>query len=69
MKNYSFELKKKISREMAEVDAENFLLDYQEAYEKHLASDPFELLEYWITYMGVFDGGESRLQYLNPENC
>jgi hypothetical protein len=65
--NYSIELKKKIAQEMAEIDSENLGVKYQDAYEKHLCSDSFALLQYWIEYMGIFDGGEERLKWLNPK--
>jgi len=64
--NYSIELKKKIAHEMAQVDSENLGISYQEAFENHLCSESFDLLKYWIEYMGVFDGGEERLKLLNP---
>jgi hypothetical protein len=65
--NYSIELKKKLANEMAEVDSDNLGVTYQDAYEMHLCSDSFALLQYWIEYMGVFDGGEDRLKFINPK--
>ena len=64
--DYSRQLKKKLATEMANVDVENDISSFNEAYEYHLSSDPFELLYNWIEYFGVFDGGEDRLQFLNP---
>ena len=64
--DYSRQLKKKLATEMAKVDVENSICGFAEAYEYHLSSDPFELLYNWIEYFGVFDGGEDRLQFLNP---
>ena len=63
--SYSFELKKKLAHIMAEVDKKCMGTDYQKAYEYHLCSESFELLEYWLSYFGVFDGGEDMLQELN----
>jgi hypothetical protein len=64
--DYSIKLKKKIAHEMAEIDSNNLGVTYQDAYEMHLCSDAFTLLGYWIEYMGVFDGGEDLLEWLNP---
>ena len=64
--DYSRQLKKKLATKMANVDVENDISSFNEAYEYHLSSDPFELLYNWIEYFGVFDGGEDRLQFLNP---
>ena len=64
--DYSRQLKIKLATEMANVDVENDISSFKEAYEYHLSSDPFELLYNWIEYFGVFDGGEDRLQFLNP---
>lgn len=64
--DYSRQLKKKLATEMAKVDVENSVCGFEEAYEYHLSSDPFELLYNWIEYFGVFHGREDRLQFLNP---
>jgi hypothetical protein len=64
--DYSRELKKYLAKKMAKVDEQCMGATFQDAYEYHLSSDPFELLYNWIEYFGVFDGGEDRLQFLNP---
>lgn len=64
--DYSRKLKIKLATEMAKVDVENSIANFAQAYEYHLSSDSFELLYNWIEYFGVFDGGEDRLQFLNP---
>lgn len=63
--SYSFELKKRLAKKMAKVDNECMGVNYKKAYEYHLYSESFELLEYWLSYFGVFDGGEDMLQCLN----
>lgn len=64
--DYSRELKKKLSQAMANIDNLNLEIPFDEAYEYHLSSDPFELLHNWIEYFGVFDGGQDRLIILKP---
>jgi hypothetical protein len=46
---------------MAKVDVDCMGLNYNDAYEYHLASESFELLSYWIEYFGVFDNPEDNL--------
>ena len=44
-------------------------VDFQQAYEYHLANDPFTLLEYWAEYFGAFDDmGENLFMELSPES-
>jgi hypothetical protein len=64
--DYPRQLKKKLATEMAKVDVENNISNFADAYEYHISSDSFELLYNWIEYFGVFDGGEDRIQLLNP---
>jgi len=66
--NYPLELKKNLAKKMAKVDSECMGIDYQDAYEYHLASESFELLAYWIEYFGAFDNPEDNLlNELNPK--
>jgi hypothetical protein len=41
---------------------------FQDAYEYHLSSESFELLEYWMSYFGVYDEEVNLLQELHPDN-
>lgn len=67
--NYPFELKRHLANIMAKIDAEAMGISYQSAYEYHLASESFVLLEYWLSYFGVFDNPEDNLlEQLNPNN-
>lgn len=67
--NYPLKLKIHLAKKMAKVDSDCMNINYQEAYEYHLASDSFELLFYWIEYFGVFDNPEDNLiDELNPRN-
>jgi hypothetical protein len=67
--NYPLELKKSLANKMAKVDEQTMGIDFQKAYEYHLASDPFTLLEYWAEYFGAFDNPEDGLlNELNPEH-
>ena len=58
-------------------DFRNYLIDYMAkidsvnlggSYEYHCSNlqswNDFDLLEYWLTYNGVFDGGEDMLKEL-----
>jgi hypothetical protein len=66
--NYSLKLKKHLANKMAKIDANCMGIDYNEAYEYHLASEAFELLAYWIEYFGVFDNPDDNLlDELKPE--
>ena len=65
---YAFELKKKLAKKMAEVDEKCMGVDYGKAYEYHLTCESFELLEYWLSYFGVFEGGEELLQELKMQD-
>jgi hypothetical protein len=66
--DYPFELKKYLSTKMAKVDAECMGVDFQQAYEYHLANDPFTLLEYWAEYFGAFDTEENLFIELSPNS-
>lgn len=47
---------------MAEIDAVNFPdQTFEEHFEKNMALRDFELLQVWLGYNGVFDGGEDML--------
>lgn len=49
---------------MAKVDCIHLFDNYDYHY-KHLSDySDFSLLQYWLTYHGVFDGGESNLNEL-----
>ena len=66
--NDPLKLKKHLANKMAKVDVDCMGLNYNEAYEYHLASESFELLSYWIEYFGVFDNPEDNLlNELDPE--
>lgn len=61
-------LKQFLAKEMAIIDAQNEIegnSDFQYHYERLLSWRDFDLLEYWIDYNGVFDGGEHMLNLLN----
>lgn len=64
--NYSRELKIKLASDLADIDAQNFLCSYDEAFIHHLTSESFDLLQYWLDYFGVFDGGQDLLILLKP---
>lgn len=49
---------------MAEIDSAQLHQTYKESYDLLDQYSDFELLQYWITYNGVFDGGESMLNEL-----
>ncbi len=67
--DYPLELKKYLASKMAKVDVECMGVDFQQAYEYHLANDPFTLLEYWAEYFGAFDDmGENLFMELSPES-
>ncbi len=68
--NYALNLKVHLAKKMAKIDAENMGIDYQPCYEYFLTMESFELLEYWLSYFGVFDNPEDNLLYteLNPDN-
>ena len=65
---YALELKKYLAKKMAKIDANCMGSDFDEAYEYHLASDSFELLEYYISYFGVYDGDDNVMQELHPNS-
>ena len=66
--NYPLKLKKHLASKMAKVDVDSMGIDYNDAYEYHLASESFELLTYWIEYFGVFDNPDDNLlEELKPE--
>lgn len=66
--SYSIELKKYLAKKMAKVDSDCMGVDFQLAYEHHLVSESFELLEYWLSYFGVYDEETKLLQELHPNN-
>lgn len=67
--DYPLELKKSLANKMAKVDEQTMGIDFQKAYEYHLASDSFTLLEYWAEYFGAFDDmGENLFMELKPEH-
>lgn len=66
--NYPRELKKYLAKKMAKVDANCMGADFNESYEYHLATESFELLEYYISYFGVYDGDDNIMQELHPLN-
>ena len=66
--DYPRELKKHLAKKMAKVDAECMNTSFQEAYEYHLASESFDLLEYWMSYFGIFDEETNLLQGIHPNN-
>jgi hypothetical protein len=49
---------------MAQIDSENLGGSYEVHYENLSHWSDFALLGYWLTYNGVFDGGEDRLKVL-----
>lgn len=67
--NYPLELKKNLAKTMAKVDSQCMGIDFQQAYEYHLTTESFELLQYWAEYFGVFDHPEDNLLNLklNPK--
>jgi len=50
--------------EMASIDSENLGGTYEYNYENLERWSDFALLQYWLEYNGVFDGGEERLNTL-----
>lgn len=64
--NYARELKKYLAKQMGRIDANAMGIDFQEAYEYHLASESFELLEYWVSYFGVYEAEPELMQELHP---
>lgn len=59
-------LKKFLATEMALIDSINLTeKTYQQHYESLIQWRDFDLLSYWLTYNGVFDGGESLLKHLD----
>ncbi len=60
--NNSTNFKQFLASAMAEIDAMNFTEEtYAEHYNKLMQWRDFDLFHYWLTYNGVFDGGESML--------
>ena len=70
MSIYSLELKTHLAKKMAKIDSEILGIEFQSCYEYFLLMESFELLEYWLSYFGVFDNPEDNLLYkeLNPNN-
>lgn len=64
---YSRKLKIHLAKKMGKVDADVMGIDYNKAYEYHLASESFELLEYWVSYFGVYEE-KNLLQEIHPDN-
>ena len=65
---YAIKLKQFLASEMAKIDASNEIdnnSEYQFHYERLLAWRDFDLLEYWLDYNEVFDGGQDMLNLLN----
>jgi hypothetical protein len=61
----SIKFKEFLAYSMAEIDAMNFRnKTYDEHYNELMQWNDFDLLSYWMTYNGVFDGGESNLESL-----
>lgn len=50
--------------EMAKIDSQNLGGTYEFNYENLKNWNDFSLLQYWMEYNGVFDGGESLLMNL-----
>lgn len=65
--DYPRELKKYLAKKMAKVDEQCMGANFEDAYEYHLSSESFELLEYWMSYFGVYDEA-NLLQELHPDN-
>ena len=61
----SEKFKQFLASEMAEIDAIHLS---NQTYEQHYSTlmqwRDFDLLHYWLTYNGVFDGGESMLNHI-----
>lgn len=66
--NYSRELKKYLAKKMAKVDANCMGANFDDAYEYHLTTESFELLEYWISYFGVYEEEEQLWMEIHPQN-
>ncbi len=49
---------------MAEIDAIQLGGEYEKHYRELSRWNDFDLLQYWLIYNGVFDGGESMLMEL-----
>lgn len=65
--DYPRELKKYLAKKMAKVDEQCMGATFEDAYEYHLSSESFELLEYWMSYFGVYNEA-NLLQELHPDN-
>lgn len=65
MKTNSIKFKQFLASEMAEIDSMNLTdKSYDKHYHELIQWNDFDLLAYWLTYNGVFDGGESNLEHL-----
>lgn len=66
---YADNIKQELANQMACADALNELDDnatFDYHFQKLMGMRDFDLLQYWLEYNGVFDGGEDLLQYLKP---
>jgi hypothetical protein len=65
METQATKFKQFLASSMAQVDALNFTNEnYEQHYSKLMKWRDFDLLHYWLTYNGVFDGGESMLNHI-----
>ena len=65
METQSTKFKQFLASEMAKIDADNFTSQtYEQHYSKLMKWRDFDLFHYWLTYNGVFDGGESMLNHI-----
>jgi hypothetical protein len=65
METQATKFKKFLASSMAEIDAENLPQEtYEQHYSKLMKWRDFDLFHYWLTHNGVFDGGESTLNYI-----
>lgn len=61
----STNLKEFLASQMAQIDAAHLPhKSYEEHYLELMQWRDFDLLQYWLTYNGVFDGGEDMLNHL-----
>jgi len=61
--NNSTNFKEFLASEMAKIDTLNNFEDktYEEHFNELMQWRDFDLFHYWLTYNGVFDGGEDML--------
>lgn len=53
-----------LAREMAQIDCQNTPMSFEYHYAELMKGGEFDLLAYWLSYNGVFDGGQENLQAL-----